>query len=67
MLQAGLSGYLALATDLADSTMWQVRGGPGLVALPGVIQLRLHGMGLEARVIQALLGGNILRRLARVV
>ncbi len=67
MLQAGLSGSLALATDLADSAMWQVRGGPGLAALPGVIQLRLRGMGLEARVIQALLGGNILRRLARVV
>jgi phosphotriesterase-related protein len=67
MLHSGLWGSLALATDLAEIAMWQVRGGPGLSALPGVIQLRLRGMGLEARTIQALLGGNINRRLARVV
>ncbi len=66
MLQGGLSASLALATDLADRSAWQVHGGPGLAALPGIVQLRLRGMGLDARVIRALLGGNINRRLARV-
>ena len=67
MVQGGLAGSLALATDLADPQMWQVNGGPGLGALMGVVQLRLRGMGVDAASIRAMLGGNILRRLARVV
>lgn len=67
MVQGGFSGSVALATDLADHALWKsTAAGPGLASLPSIIQLRLRGLGYEAQAIRALLGGNILRRLARV-
>lgn len=67
MLNAGLAGSIALATDLADPVQWETNGGPGLAGLLNVVQLRLRGMGTRERAIHALLGGNIARRLAHVI
>ena len=73
MLNSGLAGSIALATDLADPAQWQAghadagAGGPGLAGLLNVVQARLQGMGTRERAIRALLGGNITRRLAYVI
>ena len=70
MLNSGLAGNIALATDLADPAQWHASegtGGPGLAGLLTVVQARLQGMGTRERAIHALLGGNITRRLAYVI
>ncbi len=67
MLKMGLGSSIALATDMADPALWKACGdGPGLASLPSVIKARLKGMGHEDALVQALVGGNILLRLARV-
>lgn len=67
MMRMGLAGSVALATDLADPAMWKsTGGGSGLAGLPSIVQMRLRGMGYDSNTIQALLGENILQRLARV-
>jgi phosphotriesterase-related protein len=68
MVHAGYGAYLALATDMAESSMWQRLGGqPGLVAFMTQIKARLESVALEEKTIHRLLGGNILRRLATAV
>jgi phosphotriesterase-related protein len=68
MVQAGYGKSLALATDMAESSMWLRLGGqPGLVAFMTQIKARLESMALEEETIHSLLGGNILRRLATAV
>jgi phosphotriesterase-related protein len=66
MIAAGFAKNLVLATDLADATMWHHLGdGPGAVSFFTHIQDRLHSMGVEPAVIRQLVGGNIVRALAR--
>ena len=71
MLNSGLAGSIALATDLADPAQWQASegagSGPGLAGLLNVVQLRLRGMGTREHAVHSLLGGNITRRLAYVI
>lgn len=65
MAGAGLAGSVALATDIAESDLWQSMGaGPGLPGLLTVIRPRLLALGFPADQVAALLGGNIARRLA---
>jgi phosphotriesterase-related protein len=65
MVEAGLAGQITLATDMADSGMWQMLGGkPGLTAFMTQIKIRLQDMGLETAIINQLMGENIARRLA---
>lgn len=67
MVSAGLSKSVALATDMAEVELYaHPSSGPGLASLPGEIQNRLQREGLASDEISHLLGGNILRRLARL-
>jgi len=68
MVGAGYGDSLALATDMAESSMWRRMGGqPGLTAFMTQIQARLESMDLAEETIRKLLGGNIVRRLATAV
>ncbi len=61
----GLSSRVALATDMAEASLYKtIGGGPGLASLPGEIRLRLMQEGIPENAIQEMLGGNIARRLA---
>jgi predicted metal-dependent phosphotriesterase family hydrolase len=65
MVEAGLGNRLALATDMAEYTMWSHLGqGPGLVGFTDRIRPRLQAMGLSAATVAGLMGGNIARSLA---
>jgi len=73
MAAAGLAGRVALATDMADSTLWaelrpklgaELGGGPGLAGIFTIIKARLEQMGLPGETIAGLLGGNIAIRIA---
>ncbi len=65
MIDAGLAGHVALATDMADPALWaELGGGPGLPGIFGHIAARLPGLGADAATTAALLGGNIAARLA---
>ena len=67
MVREGCSNHVALATDMAASTLYHANGGgPGLAALPVEIrrELRIRGIGEEAQM--EMLGGNIARRLAGI-
>ncbi len=65
MIEAGLADSLALATDMADSSLWISYGGqPGLAAFPVQIRERLEEELSNASVPARLLGGNISNRLA---
>lgn len=67
MVEAGHATAVALATDSALTSMWRNLGGaPGADALVTVIKPRLEAAALPAEVQDALLGGNIARRLAHV-
>ena len=64
MTQAGFAEQIALATDMADGNMWQQLGGqPGVAAFVTQIQLRLVELGLDHKIINQLMGGNIAQRL----
>jgi 5-phospho-D-xylono-1,4-lactonase len=65
MVKAGLGAQIALATDMADSGMWQMLGGqPGLTAFITSIKNRLQQLEFERTIINQLMGGNIAKRLA---
>lgn len=65
MGKADLCGSIALATDLADLSMWASTGkGPGLASLPSIIRARLLERGFNPAEVQAMLGENVLQRLA---
>jgi predicted metal-dependent phosphotriesterase family hydrolase len=67
MVGAGLSGRIALATDMAESALYHhIGGGPGLASLPGEIQDEMKQKGFPADAIIQMLGGNIARRLAGI-
>ncbi len=61
MLEAGLASGLALATDMAEQSMWQTTGPVGY--LTGVLD-RLAQRGVPADMIAQVVGGNIADRLA---
>lgn len=66
MIPDGLWRQVALATDMADATMWgRLGGGPGLTGLMTQIRPRLQAMGASREVVDRLTGGNIASRLAR--
>jgi 5-phospho-D-xylono-1,4-lactonase len=68
MATAGLDGSVALATDIADPSLWASAGeGPGLAALPGSIRARLRTVGLPPESIERMLGRNMAGRLAGLV
>ncbi|MEZ4519528.1 MAG: hypothetical protein R3C44_22755 [Chloroflexota bacterium] len=65
MADAGLAGSVALATDMAEPSLWSRQGGtPGLMGFFTIIKSGLEDMGLPQSEIDALLGGNIAGRLA---
>jgi phosphotriesterase-related protein len=65
MAAAGLTGQVALATDMADPGLWVELGGrPGLLGFFAIIKDGLKRMGLSPGTIAGLMGGNIASRLA---
>ena len=65
MIDAGLAGSVALATDSALTSMWTHLGGaPGAAAFVTQIKARLDEMAVSAEDSYRLLGGNIAARLA---
>ncbi len=65
LVKAGLNNQLALATDMAEISMWTHLGqGPGLTGFPGFIQKQLLMIGLADKVVAGLMGSNIAFRLA---
>ncbi len=65
LVNSGFSKSLALATDLADSSMWQSMGnGPGLSGFIDLIKKRLDEEIQDPKVVKDLVGGNIAERLA---
>jgi 5-phospho-D-xylono-1,4-lactonase len=67
MVSNGFDGSIALATDMAESSMWKhLGGGPGLIDFPTEIRSRLEEMRLEEASIRKLIGSNIATRLAGI-
>ena len=65
MVEEGLAGSIACATDLADKSLWESYGGsPGLAGFIRVIDERLKAESYPAKVIEQLMGKNITGRLA---
>lgn len=65
MAGEGLDAQVALATDMADSSLWvELGGGPGLLGIFTIIEKGLARMGLPAEMRSGLMGGNIAGRLA---
>ncbi len=65
MVNAGLGGSLALATDLADSSMWaRIGGGVGITAFITKVKRRLEEEAYDTQIIQEMTGNNITARLA---
>ena len=65
VIEAGLSGGVALATDMARSEQWTKYGGALLSRLLDAHALGSVSGALSNEVRAALLGGNIVRRLTR--
>jgi len=66
MVNAGLSGQIAIGLDMARSMYWRhYGGGPGLVVLADEILPRLHHLGWSEAIVADLTGQNIVRFLAR--
>lgn len=67
MVQNGLASKIALATDMAESTLYRnIGGGPGLASLPVEIKNKLKTRGISDIEITKMIGGNIARRLAGI-
>lgn len=65
MVEAGLGDQIAIATDMAEASMWARMGeGPGLTGIFSHIIPGLEALGLELVTINKLVGGNIVNRLA---
>jgi 5-phospho-D-xylono-1,4-lactonase len=65
MVAAGLGSQVALATDMALTSMWtRLGGGPGPAAFLQEVKTDLEALEMEAEVVQKLMGGNIAARLA---
>ena len=65
MISSGFDQSVALATDMADPTMWsEIGDGPGLVGFLTTVRTRLLSMQLAPQTVADLTGRNIARRLA---
>lgn len=65
MVEAGYASAIALATDLADQSLWATMGnGPGLTGFVQGIKQRLSTMFDDQKVVDRLMGANIADRLA---
>lgn len=65
MVEAELGHMVAVASDLADFSLWKSMGnGPGLEALITIIKKRLEEEGYDHLTVSDLIGNNIVRRLA---
>ncbi len=65
MVNAGFSKSIAVATDLADSAMWNTMGeGPGLIGFIEIIKNRMDYEINDPILINQLMGENISNRLA---
>lgn len=64
MITVGLASQIALATDMAEASMWR---NPGPAAFPAVIHARLAAMNVPQTTINHLMGHNIAMRLAKPV
>lgn len=65
MIRAGLADRVALATDMAEPSLWAEMGGaPGMGGIFSIIKARLEQMHVSEPTCAALLGGNIAGRLA---
>ncbi len=65
MVAAGLETQVALATDLAESSLWRQFGGqPGMAAFVTIVKARLQELAFNSHTIHQLMGENIARRLA---
>jgi len=65
MVEAELGHMVAVASDLADFSLWKSMGnGPGLEALITIIKKRLEEEGYDDFTVSGLIGKNIVRRLA---
>ena len=60
MIDDGLAGQVALATDMAEQRMW---ADVGPVAFARDIPYRLQAMGVDEATIRQLMGGNIVKQL----
>jgi phosphotriesterase-related protein len=63
MASVGLAGSVALATDMADPSLWAYAGGPGPAIFPGSIRARLSALDLPPGSVAQMLGSNIATRL----
>jgi predicted metal-dependent phosphotriesterase family hydrolase len=67
MVKDGLAGSIALATDMADASLYRSNGGgPGLAGLPLEIRHELQHRGIQEDAQAKMLGGNVARRLAGI-
>lgn len=66
VIKAGLSHGVALATDMARTDQWTEHGGAAFPRLLDAPELASLGEALSGEIRTGLLGGNIVRRLARV-
>ncbi len=65
MVAGGFDGQIAIATDMADRSMWSRLGrGPGLTGLITQIIPRLQSVGFGPSTVKQLVGENIAHRLA---
>jgi predicted metal-dependent phosphotriesterase family hydrolase len=65
MISHSFDESIALATDMAEASMWKhIGGGPGMAGFAEGIHARLDEMRLGASSIHQLMGGNIANRLA---
>ena len=68
MVNAGLEGSVALATDMGDTSLWRFVSGPQTPGLPGfleTIQPGLRRRSISENAIQNMMGANIAARLAK--
>lgn len=64
MVARGWADSICIGLDLADPSLWQFAGGPGMRALTHDIPRGLEWMGVDADDITALCGGNAQNLLA---
>jgi len=68
MVEDGFSGSICLATDLADSALWEAYGGnPGLAGFPGTVGQQIAAEFSDESITARLMGGNISERLAGTI
>lgn len=65
MVAYGLDDHIALATDMAEASLYRtIGGGPGMESFTGEIKDHLEALGCSQLSIRRMLGENIARRLA---